>query len=125
MVERWLKKAESDFKIGIDELHTEEPATDMVCFHMQQCAEKYLKAYLTLKGQVFRRTHNIAELIKLCQIQDKDFEQLNHINADKLTRHAVEVRYPEDFFFPTVEETNACMEITKKIREFVKGKLGW
>jgi HEPN domain-containing protein len=124
MSERWVKKAENDLKIGKDELHTEEPATDMVCFHMQQCVEKYLKAYLTLKGQMFRKTHDIAELIELCQILDKDFEQLYHINAHKLTRYAVEIRYPEDFFFPDIEEANKCLEIAESVRDFVKDNLG-
>jgi HEPN domain-containing protein len=36
----WIRRAESDLKIGRDELVTEDPATDAICFHMQQCAEK-------------------------------------------------------------------------------------
>ncbi len=42
----WIRRAENDLKTGKDELATEEPATDTVCFHMQQCCEKYLKAFL-------------------------------------------------------------------------------
>lgn len=45
-VRAWVRKAESDLKVARDELATLEPATDAVCFHCQQCAEKYLKAYL-------------------------------------------------------------------------------
>jgi len=63
LVKNWIIKAENDFKIGVDELDTENPVTDAICFHMQQCAEKYLKAYLTLHKKYFRKTHNIAELI--------------------------------------------------------------
>jgi HEPN domain-containing protein len=40
-INNWLIKAEHDLKIGKDELDTANPATDMVCFHMQQCAETY------------------------------------------------------------------------------------
>jgi HEPN domain-containing protein len=36
---------------------TKEPATDAVAFHMQQCIEKYLKAFLTYFGKPFRKTH--------------------------------------------------------------------
>ncbi len=43
-VRQWIRRAENDLKIGKDEMNTENPATDAVCFHMQQCAEKYLKA---------------------------------------------------------------------------------
>lgn len=31
----WIAKAERDLKIGKDEFATEDPATDMICFHMQ------------------------------------------------------------------------------------------
>ncbi len=41
-IRNWIQKAENDLKIGEDEMATQEPARDMVCFHMQQCAEKYL-----------------------------------------------------------------------------------
>ena len=47
----WIRRAESDLKIGRDELVTEDPATDAICFHMQQCAEKYPEgvSYLSRK----------------------------------------------------------------------------
>lgn len=54
-VKEWIIKAESDLKIGKDEFVTEEPATDGICFHMQQCMEKYLKAYLIFHGKEFRK----------------------------------------------------------------------
>ncbi len=30
----WVRRAESDLKIGKDELVTEDPATDAICFHV-------------------------------------------------------------------------------------------
>ncbi len=33
----WLIKADRDLKIGRDEFITDSPATDAICFHMQQC----------------------------------------------------------------------------------------
>ncbi len=39
-VELWRIKADNDLKAGKDELAAENPATDTVCFHMQQCVEK-------------------------------------------------------------------------------------
>ncbi|MGB9776417.1 MAG: HEPN domain-containing protein [Anaerolineae bacterium] len=40
----WIQKAEGDLKVARDEMATEHPVTDAVCFHLQQ-VEKYLKAY--------------------------------------------------------------------------------
>ena len=37
--------------------------TDTVCFHAQQCVEKYLKALLVLHGIEFERVHQISALI--------------------------------------------------------------
>jgi HEPN domain-containing protein len=42
-VKKWIARAESDLKIGKDEINFNDPATDAICFHMQQCIEKFLK----------------------------------------------------------------------------------
>ena len=47
VVKNWILKANNDLKTGKDEMETDEPATDTICFHMQQCVEKYLKGYLS------------------------------------------------------------------------------
>lgn len=49
-VKLWLVKADHDLKTAKDELATDDPATDAVCFHAQQFVEKYLKAYLVFNG---------------------------------------------------------------------------
>ncbi len=55
----WIRRAKSDLKIGKDELATKDPATDAICFHMQQCCEKYLEVH----GEEVLRTHDLALLI--------------------------------------------------------------
>jgi HEPN domain-containing protein len=119
----WLKKADNDLKTAKDELNTENPATDTVCFHAQQCAEKYLKAYLIYHQVYFRKTHNIAELIELCKKVDPDFETLYDFKAERLTPYAVEARYPEEFFFPSLEEAKEAIETAEKVKAFVVEKL--
>ena len=76
IVLNWIKKAESDLKTAKDEISTDNPATDSVCFHAQQCVEKYLKAYLIFHQRHFRKTHNIAELVELCKEINPQFDQL-------------------------------------------------
>ncbi len=51
VVKKWMHKANNDLKIGKDEQATIEPVADMICFHMQQCVEKYLKAFLIFHGK--------------------------------------------------------------------------
>ncbi|MCD6142168.1 HEPN domain-containing protein [Candidatus Bipolaricaulota bacterium] len=123
LVRNWLKKAENDLKIGRDEMQTDEPATDMVSFHMEQCVEKYLKAYLTFHRKSFRRTHDIAELIELCAEITPEFRSLYELGADSLTVYGVEVRYPDEFYIPTDEEAQASIRIAESVREFVQKRL--
>ncbi len=52
IVKNWILKARNDFKTGKDEMETMEPATDTICFHMQQYVEKYLKGYLVYHQNV-------------------------------------------------------------------------
>jgi HEPN domain-containing protein len=122
-VKVWIFLAEGDLKTAEDELSTTEPFTNTICFHSQQCVEKYLKAYLSFVGKPFRKTHDISELIELCKEVDEEFEILYSLNAAKLTRYAVDIRYPDEFYIPSIEEAKEALEIAKKVRNFIIRKL--
>lgn len=117
----WIAKAESDFKIARREMAHEDPASDAVCFHFQQCAEKMLKAYLIGMEASFRPTHNIAALLKLCEDLDPEFATLRH--AEILTPYAVEIRFADDLYFPNEEETQEALECALAVRAMVLEKL--
>lgn len=119
----WIRRAENDLKIGKDEIATDRPVLDMVCFHMQQCAEKYLKAFLIFHGKEIRKTHDIGEIINQCKKIDPDFSFLLDINADTLTKYAVEIRYGEVFYYPSPEEAKEAIKIARKVKDFVLKKL--
>lgn len=118
----WIKKAENDLKTAKDEINTEAPATDTVCFHAQQCVEKYLKSYLVFHKKHFKKIHNIAKLIEHCKELSPDFDILFNFEADKLTVYATEVRYGEEFFIPTIEEARKSIEIAEDVKRFVLEK---
>ena len=62
----WIEKAEADFATAERELRArKKPNYDAVCFHSQQCAEKYLKARLQEAEVVFGRTHDLLALLDL------------------------------------------------------------
>ena len=122
-VRKWILKAESDLKIARDELIMENPATDGICFHAQQCAEKYLKAYLVYNNKEIRKTHDIAELVRMCCEIDQEFNKLNREDLVSLTDYAVEIRYVDDFYFPPVEEAKLAIKLAEKVKNFVLKKL--
>ncbi|MEJ5250943.1 MAG: HEPN domain-containing protein [Chthonomonadetes bacterium] len=121
-VRLWIRRAESDLKTGKDELATTDPATDTICFHMQQCAEKYLKAYLIFHGEEYPRTHDIGFIVNKCASIDPDFDTLNRDGVDSLTKYAVGVRYDEEIF-PSLEETERGLQMAVRVKEFVLSKL--
>ena len=81
-----------------------------------------LKGFLTYKDTVFPKTHVIEDLISICKEIDKDFEILEPIIGD-LSDYAVEIRYPDDWFVPSHEDTLEAYENAKKIKEFVLSKI--
>jgi len=61
----WVAKAEADFAVMEREGRVRKnPAYDSVCFHAQQCAEKYLKATLTEHHREARRIHDLVALLE-------------------------------------------------------------
>jgi len=123
IVKLWCMKADNDLKAGKDELPTENPATDTVCFHMQQCVEKYLKAFLVYHGKEISRTHNIALLLQQCIELDSSFENLKSIGAAALTAYATGSRYPDDFYMPSQPESQQAVTMAEEARRFVLTKI--
>ncbi|MFQ5846629.1 MAG: HEPN domain-containing protein [Candidatus Methylomirabilales bacterium] len=58
VVRQWVEKAEEDLTTAEHTLTLRARCPlGTVCFHAQQCAEKYLKGLLTLLAVPFPRTH--------------------------------------------------------------------
>ena len=121
LTSEWVEKAESDFYSADVLLHAGEfPIPDSACFHCQQCAEKYLKAFLQERIVRFERTHNLTTLLDLCLPLDQGFENLRG-ELEKLENYSVAVRYPGARV--SVEIAQEAFALAKKIREFVRTKL--
>jgi len=66
VVSEWMEKAEGDFRTAEREMRARKaPNYDAVCFHAQQCAEKYLKAFLVHRQIPFRPIHDLEMLLEL------------------------------------------------------------
>jgi HEPN domain-containing protein len=90
----WVDKAEHDFDVAhLAREREASPITDAVCFHSQQCAEKYLKAFLQENRVRFPYAHPLLPLLDLCLTADSAFESLRQ-DLDRLDGYAVAARYP-------------------------------
>ena len=59
LTKEWVEKAEEDFDVADTLLYGRDvPLAAAICFHCQQCAEKYLKAYLQEHLIEFEKTTN-------------------------------------------------------------------
>ena len=121
-IKNWLIKANNDLKTVEHELSLPEKeiVKDVVCFHCQQAVEKYLKAFLIYHKVEVERTHDIEHLLNRCAIIDKDFD---NIEVGNLSSFGVNVRYPDDFYVPGVEEVKFYYDLTKRVKDLVLAKL--
>ena len=119
---QWLTKADNDLKTAEFGLTAEEPITDTICFHCQQAVEKYLKMYLTIKGNDPSITQNISILVEKCALYDATFKELHRFVF--LTSYAVSLRYPDDFYMPEIEEAEEALTAARDVRGFVVARTG-
>lgn len=117
----WVQKAEGDFNTARRELQARRgPNYDAVCFHGQQCAEKYLKAFLVSQDVDPPRTHNLVALLGFCVSKDGSFELIRP-SLELLHTYAVDVRYPGEF--STKAEARDAFQAARNVQEFTRGKL--
>ena len=121
ITKEWVVKAEDDFRAaGVLLYEIEIPVVDAACFHCQQCAEKYVKAYLEEHESDFPRNHNLMQLLDLCIRLDAGFETIRGF-LQSLEHYAVTVRYP-GLRVPFDLGKQAYKDATY-VRKFVRKKL--
>jgi HEPN domain-containing protein len=97
------------------------PNYDAVCFHSQQTAEKYIKAWLQEAGKIIPRIHNLVDLVSLC-IEINPVFSILEPELRGLDGLAVRTRYPG--LDPTKEEALNAFKISRNVRNFIRKKLG-
>lgn len=94
LTREWVEKAEGDFTCVQREWRARKsPVYDALCFHAQQCSEKYLKACLQEYDVEFDRTHNLLHLLeKVIPYAPLLAPLRDHLGI--LSVYAVAFRYP-------------------------------
>jgi HEPN domain-containing protein len=118
----WVEKAEGDFHTAEREMRARKnPNYDAVCFHAQQCAEKYLKAFLTRHQLSFRLIHDLEVLLEPILTVSPGFETIrDHLLL--LNDYAVDIRYPGEA--ATKAEARATIAAMRQVRTHVRRELG-
>jgi HEPN domain-containing protein len=85
-----------------------------LCYQAQQAAEKALKAVYLAKGGRFPFSHNLDLLLQ--GLEDMGLEIPEAVDtASRLTRYAVETRYPGFFDPVTIPEYQEALEMGEVI----------
>lgn len=117
LVKKWMEKADGDFGYASLSLEEEFEYFPQICWHFQQAAEKYLKAYIVAFDLEFRKIHDLVALLKICEKKDPSFISL--LDACKyLQKFYVETRYP------VVWETKYSREDALKAKEAAQTIIG-
>ncbi len=117
VVQGWLEKARRDLITAERELESQEPFTDIACFHAQQAVEKGLKALLTGHGTTPPRTHVLEDLALLLARYEPEAEEKVYEVA-RLTPYAVASRYPE-LPDPSHEEAQTGVAIAREVLDWI------
>jgi HEPN domain-containing protein len=121
MTIEWVRKAEGDFATAERELSAvSDPNHDAVCFHSQQCVEKYLKGLLQEAGVHFEKTHDLSSLLDLALAQQPNWENLR-AELDLLSSFAVDFRYPGEF--ADKAEADRSIITCRKVRQLIRTSL--
>ena len=121
LVREWINKAEEDFKVALKLSRSrKDKFYDTICYHSQQCIEKYLKAFLINHKVAPPPIHSLTKLNNLCIKIRSEFEMIFEW-LELLTPYAVEIRYPGEA--ANKEEAQIALKAMKQAREFIREKL--
>jgi HEPN domain-containing protein len=119
----WIAIAEDDLNVA--EMAYAPPADRYpsyyaVCYHCQQCCEKYLKAFLLSNKAHFPKTHDLVHLVELCLPYAKEWESLAE-DLQIVKNLGMQGRYPGDS--ADAEDAKLSLSITHKLRDVVRDRL--
>ena len=106
----------------IQKIENENPdLNDQICFHCQQMAEKYLKAFLQQLNLPVPRTHNLDNLLQQLLPHDSSLRSLRR-RLVNLSRFAVDYRYPG--MSASTRQARAAVRAATRVREELRQRLG-
>jgi HEPN domain-containing protein len=114
----WVTKAEGDLRAAVYLLEPrEDQPTEAVCFHAQQCAEKYVKALLVFRSTDFPKTHDLEKLTALLPVALRP--RLTIQEQRRFIGYATAARYPGSGEIPLAEARRA-VALARRLRREIR-----
>jgi HEPN domain-containing protein len=118
----WLLKSRQDLAVAELLIEQQRDYLGIAVYHCQQSVEKGLKAYLTHQDVLFKKTHDLTVLVRLCMEFDERFEALLDA-AEVLTPYATQFRYPSDQVEPDKIEAENALTLSSQALAFIQNAL--
>jgi len=118
ITKEWLQKADEDYGFASSSMEFTEYYAQ-ICFHFQQAAEKYLKAFIVSYKLNFRPVHNLLELLRICSQAYPDMKQLEKA-CQFLNPFYIDSRYP--VHWPVAYDKNTAIN-AKKMTEEIRNQV--
>jgi HEPN domain-containing protein len=119
----WIEKANQDVKTVEILIQSNEGPSEIICFHCQQAAEKFLKAFLIDKNIEFPRTHDLLMLIEKYILPfDNTFHEIIPA-ATEITGYATATRYPDLYDEFDMNAAREAYQAMTEIKTFVLAKI--
>ena len=116
----WLIKADRDINLAKLAQSQMAEVTDLICYHCQQAAEKYLKALVVRDRLPLRKTHDLEELLDILSPVESAIDNEHYNHAIRLKIYAVGIRYPSRFGDPTGAEALDALSSAVFFQNFAK-----
>ncbi|MDZ7724629.1 MAG: HEPN domain-containing protein [candidate division KSB1 bacterium] len=117
LAQEWFDIAKIDLSSANHLLTMHPRPIEIICYHCQQSAEKYLKGFLVLNNHEVLKTHDLVILNKLCSEYYVEFKIIED-ECLRLTDYSVNVRYPYPFDLND-EDMNLALKDAKQVKDFV------
>jgi HEPN domain-containing protein len=118
----WAEKAEHDLSAIRTLAAAPDALWDIVVFHAQQAAEKYLKAVLVDHDRVVPRIHDLERLLDLCLQLDASLPSLS-TECRRLTQLGFASRYPDSPEEPSERDGREAMDLADRICNAIRPRL--
>lgn len=118
----WERFAEMDYVTAnhLDKTLYPKPM-EIICYHCQQCAEKYLKALTEHLGNEIEKTHDLGNLATTIS-ENLEVPQNVLVSCAKLTQYGVKIRYPQEFEM-SENHVKAAIADMENVRTWCKGQI--
>lgn len=115
LIREWLDHSRKDLDSAVFLTKMMPEPLEIICFHCQQSVEKALKAYLSFLNLRPPRTHDLDELIGMCN--NEEITSLRDATIP-LNDYSVMVRYPSHEVL-NQNDKNQAINVAKAVLELI------